>query len=162
LLRAGVNAVNVHVRPGTSNAAFSLSGHGLSANPLLYGLLLFARTVGHQSELVPLHVAASHASRLKAWAARLRSGALHVLLINKGSLAATVSVHLGGLGPASVSRLLAPSVTAHRGVTLGGQHLSTSGRWLGAPSSEVVVPSGGSYVVTVPGFSAALIAASPA
>ena len=162
LLRAGVNAVNVHVRPGTSNAAFSLSSHGLSANPLLYGLLLFARTVGHDSTLVPLHVAAGHALALKAWAVRLRSGALHVLLINKGSRSATVTLRLAGLGPGSVYRMRAPSVSSRWGMTLGGQHLVVSGRWLGTPASEVVLRSATGYTVTLPRFSAALFEAAPA
>jgi len=159
LLRAGVNAVNVHVRPGTSNAAFSLSRHGLSANPLLYGLLLFARTVGHDSELVPLHVAAGHGLALKAWAVRLRSGALHVVLINKGGRTATVVLRLSGLGPGSVYRMRAPSVSSRWGVTLGGRHLSVSGRWLGIPASEVVLRSDTGYTVTLPRFSAALFEA---
>ena len=155
LLRAGVNAVNIHVRPGTSNAAFWLSSHGLSANPLLYGLVLFARAVGHGSELVPLHVAA-HGLALKVWAVRLRSGALHVLLINKGSRTATVVLRFLGFGPGSVCRMLAPSVSSRRGVTLGGRHLSVSGRWLGTRASEVVLASAAGYMVTVPRFSAAL------
>jgi len=162
LLREGVDAVNIHVNPGKINAAFSLSSRGLSANPLLYGLILFAGTLGHDSELVPLHVAAAHGLALKAWSVRLRSGALRVLLINKGSRAATVMLRLAGLGRGSVYRLEAPSVRSRWGVTLGGRHLSTSGRWLGSPSSEAIVPSASGYAVTVPRFSAALFAASPA
>ena len=162
LLRVGVDAVNVHVNPGKINAAFSLSSRGLSANPLLYGLILFARTLGRDSELVPTHVVAGHALQLKAWAVRLPSGALHVLLINKGRRAATVMLHLAGLGRGSVYRLRAPSVSSRWGVTLGGQHLSASGRWLGAPSSEVIIPSANGYSVTVPRFSAALFEAPAA
>jgi len=159
LLRAGVNAANVHVRPGTSNAAFSLSSRGLAANPLLYGLILFARTVGHDSELVPLHVAAGHGLAIKMWAVRLPSGAMHVLLINKGSRAATVILRLAGLGPGSVYRMRAPSVSSRWGVTLGGRHLSVSGRWLGTRASEVVIRSATGYRVTLRRFSAALFEA---
>jgi hypothetical protein len=162
LLSAGVDAVNVHVRPGTSNAAFSLSSRGLSANPLLYGLILFARTVGHDSELVPLRVVAGHGLRLTAWAVRLRSGALHVLVINKGSRAATVTLRLAHLGQGSVYRLRAPSVSSRWGVTLGGRHLSVAGRWVGPSSSEAITPSAQGYAVAVPPFSAALFEASPA
>jgi hypothetical protein len=162
LLRAGVDAADVHVNPGKINAAFSLSPGGLSANPLLYGLILFARTVGHDSELVPLHVIAGHALRLKAWAVRLPSGALHVLLINKGNRTATVALHLAGLGRGSVDRLLAPSVSSRWGVTLGGRHLSVAGGWVGTGSSEVIAPSAGGYAVTLPPYSAALFEAPPA
>ncbi|HUA48766.1 MAG TPA: glycosyl hydrolase family 79 C-terminal domain-containing protein [Solirubrobacteraceae bacterium] len=162
LLRAGVDAVDVHVNPGKSNAAFSLSSRGLSANPLLYGLILFARTLGPDAALVPVHVAGSAALRLKAWAVRVRPGGLHVLLINKGPRDVTTTLHLPGFGPASIGRLLAPSVTSHTGITLGGQHLTTHGAWLGSPSTEVIAPAAGSYEVTVPAFSAALVEASPA
>jgi hypothetical protein len=160
LLRAGVDAVNVHVRPGTINAAFSLSSRGLSANPLLYGLILFARTVGPESKLVPVRVAASRPLRLKAWAVRVRSGAWHVLLINKGRSAVTAALHLPGLGrvgPASIERLRAPSVDSRFGVTLAGQHLSLSGRWVGSRSLQRIPRDSGAYEVTVPGFSAALV-----
>ncbi len=46
VLRAGVAGVNVHVRPDKINGAFAITGHGLIARPLLYGLILFARTLG--------------------------------------------------------------------------------------------------------------------
>ncbi len=161
LLRAGVDAVNVHVRPGTINAAFSLSSHGLSANPLLYGLILFARTLGPDPELVPVQVAGSRSLRLKAWAVRVRSGTLHMLLINKGGQGVTTALHLPGLGPASVQRLCASSVGSRFGVTLDGQHLSLTGRWIGSRSVERILPISTTYEVTVPRFSAALVEASP-
>jgi Glycosyl hydrolase family 79 C-terminal beta domain len=162
LLRAGVDAVDVHVHPGKSNAAFSLSSQGVSANPLLYGLILFARALGPDAALVPVHVAGSRALRLSAWAVRVRPGGLHVLLINKGARTVTTTLHLPGFGPASLERLLAPSVTSRTGITLDGQHLTTRGGWLGSPSTEVIGPVSGSYEVTVPAFSAALVEASPA
>ncbi len=157
LLRAGADAVDVHVRPGTVNAAFSLTSHGLSARPLLYGLILFARTLAPDSELAPVRVQGSHSLRLKAWAVRLRSGALHVLLINKGAEAVRVSLRLPGFAPASVERLSAPSVTSRTGTSLDGQHLSVAGRWLGSPPTARISPGAAGYEVTVPRLSAALL-----
>ena len=162
LLRAGVDAVNVHVRPGTNNEAFSLSSEGLSANPLLYGLILFARSLGPDANLVPVGIAGCPALRLKAWAVRVGTGTVHVLLINKGRRAVTTTLHLPGFGPASVERLRAPSASSHTGITLDGQHLTTRGAWLGSHSTEVIRPVSGSYQVTVPGFSAALVEPAPA
>ena len=155
LLRAGVDAVNVHVRPGTINAAFSLSSHGLSANPLLYGLILFARTLGPDPELVPVQVAGSHSLRLKAWAVRVRSGALHMLLINKGGQAVTTTLRLPGLGASVRSAADALVGGLAFGVTLDGQHLSLTGRWIGSRSVERILPISTTYEVTVPRFSAA-------
>ena len=162
LVRAGVDAVNVHVHPGKSNAAFSLSSGGLSANPLLYGLILFARALGPDAALVPVHVTGSGAQRLDGWAVRVRPGALHVLLINKGPRAVRTTVRLPRFGPASVERLRAPSAGSSTGVTLDGQHLTRGGGWLGSRSTGVIQPVSGSYEVTVPAFSAALLEASPA
>jgi hypothetical protein len=161
LLGAGVDAVDVHVNPGKVNAAFALSGHGLSANPLLYGLILFARTIGPDSKLVPVRVVQSRSLRLKAWAVRMRSGAMRVLLINRGEKTATVEVRIAGLGTAQVERLRAPSIGSRSGVTLAGQHLSASGRWLGTESRERIIRSARGYQVMMPRFSAALFEASP-
>ncbi len=46
LLRAGVDGVNLHVRAAAINAPFALGPGGLQARPLLYGLILFAHTLG--------------------------------------------------------------------------------------------------------------------
>jgi hypothetical protein len=157
LLRTGVDAVNIHVRPGTSNAAFSLTRNGLVANPLLYGLILFARTLGPGGQLVPVHVHASPLLHLKAWAVRVRSGPFHILLINKGSRPAAVALRLPRTRPATVDRLLAPSPAARSGVTLAGRRLSAAGDWVGSPTTERIVPNASGYLITVPRFSAALV-----
>ena len=158
LLRAGVDSVDVHVRPGTSNAAFSLTARGLDAKPMLYGLILFARTLGPKPQLVPVRIQGGPSLRLKAWVVRVRSGTWHVLLINKGSQTVRVAVHLPGRGLAAVERLLASSARARTGVTLDGQHLSAAGKWVGPPSTERIAPGAVGYELTVPSFSAALLA----
>ncbi len=56
LLRAGVDGVNVHIRDTTINAPFSLGDRGLRARPLLYGLLMFVRTLGRNAALVRSHL----------------------------------------------------------------------------------------------------------
>jgi len=160
LLRTGADAVDVHVRPGTVNAAFSLTSRGLSARPLLYGLTLFARTLAPHSQVALVRVQGSHSLLLKAWAVRLRSGAMHVLLINKGARAVRASLRLPGYGAASVERLSAPSVSSRTGTTLDGQYLSVDGRWLGSPSTRRIFPGVAGYEVTVPRFAAALLEAS--
>jgi hypothetical protein len=42
----GVAGVNIHLAPGQSNAAFSISSSGLTPSPLLYGMILFSRAAG--------------------------------------------------------------------------------------------------------------------
>ena len=73
----------------------------LRPRPLLYGLLLFARTLGTDPErLVPTQIAASPLLHLKAWAVRDRGNRLHVLLIDKGTRAVTVTLRIPAGAPA--------------------------------------------------------------
>ena len=159
LMHAGVDGVNVHLRAYAVNAAFGLNRHGLVAHPLLYGLILFTRMLGPDARLVAVGLHAHPGVHLKAWAVREAGGILHVLLINKGSATATVALRLPAVGPASVQRLLAPSVTARSGVTLDGQTLGRHATWRGRPSKEAVSPSVNGYVLSVPATSAALVTA---
>jgi hypothetical protein len=80
-----------------------------------------------------------------------------VLLIDKGTGAETVSLTLPAVGAASVQRLLAPSVAATSGITLNGQTLDSRGHWSGPPAGESVAQVGGSYTVSIPGMSAAIV-----
>lgn len=160
LLRAGVDAVNVHVRPRTINAAFTLTERGLTVHPLFYGLSLFVRTLGADPRLVPVSLRAKGSAHLKAWAVMVRGDALHVLLIDKGRRSVTVALHLGATAPATVQRLLAPSVTSRSGVTLDGQQLSAQGTWQGRATTETIMPGIDGYALTVRGLSAALVSVS--
>jgi hypothetical protein len=136
--------------------AFVLRDSGLQAQPLLYGMILFARTLGPGARLAPVHLTAPQVPHLKAWVVRLPA-AYHVLLINKGRRAASVLIGIHGSGPAVVQRLSAPSVTATTGVELAGQQLGLDGRWQGDRDSDVVKQGKRGYRVTVSGVSAALV-----
>lgn len=156
MLRAGVSGVNIHVRAGTVNAPFALTRVGFQARPLMYGMIMFARTLGPGARLVPLRVAARPGAPLKVWAVRV-SGALHVLVIDKGPNAARIELHVPGRPGATVQRLLAPSVSASSGVTLAGQSLSDRATWTGGGSAEQIEAHHGRYALTLPSFSAALV-----
>jgi hypothetical protein len=159
LLKAGVRSAAVHVRANAINMAFSLTRHGLVANPLLYGLVLFSRTLGPRPQLIPLKLSSPQSLRLKAWAVRVGTNKLHVLLINKGSRAARVFLRIPAVGSVAVQRLIAPSARATSGVSLNGQHLDASGRWTGRPATVKVFSSAGGYTLSVHGLSAALVTA---
>jgi hypothetical protein len=160
LLRAGASSAAVHVRANAINMAFSLTRDGLVANPLLYGLALFARTLGPNSQLLPLALQARPALRLKAWAVRVGANTLHVLLIDKGTRAVRVSLQLPATGPVTAQQLLARSAPATSGVTLAGQQLDAQGRWVGKPATQTIEPGAAGYPVTVPGLSATLVTAT--
>jgi hypothetical protein len=157
LLRAGVDGINIHVRTGAINAAFALSARGLDARPLLYGLILFARTLNGHPRLVQARVRASAAPHLKVWAVRLAGRRLRVLLINKGVHPVLVALRLPNAAPAYVGRMEAPSAASTGGVTLDGQHLGADGRWHGRRMLQRLVRTRGGYEVYVPPTSAALV-----
>jgi hypothetical protein len=158
LLHRGAAGVNLHVRADAINAPFAFNAHGLVARPLLYGLLMFVRSLGPGAQLVPLHLQAPPAARLAAWAVST-GGHLHLLLLDKGRRLDRVSLRLPGVGPASVQRLLAHSPYAESGVTLNGQRLDAAGRWVGRPAHELAPRRRDRYVVALSRYSAALVSA---
>lgn len=157
LLRAGVDGVNLHVRAAAVNAAFSLGPAGLQARPLLYGLILFARTLGPHAQLVTLRSHLSRPGNVATWAVLVGRNTLHLLVIDKSPRAEHVSLRLPATGMAHVQRLLAPSATARSSVTLGGRALGADGQWQGVPVRERVAARDGAYAVSLRGMSAALV-----
>ena len=157
LLRAGVDGVNLHVRADAINAPFALGSAGLQARPLLYGLILFARTLGPQAQLVTLRSQLSRPANVAAWAVRVGRDTLHVLLIDKSRRSERVSLRLPAIGTAHVQRLIAPSATTQSGVSLGGLALAANGDWRGRAEDQTLTPRGGGYAVSVRSMSAALI-----
>jgi hypothetical protein len=157
LLQTGIDGVNVHIRPTKVNGPLALTSHGLTARPLLYGLILFARTLGPGGRMVKLNASIPRSVDLKAWAARVQGNVLHVLLIDKSPRAVNVELRLPASAPATVQRLLAPSVRATSGVTLAGQQLGADGGLTGTPVLQTVAHRAGGYPVSVPGSSAALL-----
>ena len=158
LIHAGVRSAALHVRARAINMAFSLTRHGLIAYPLLYGLIVYARTLGTDPQLLPARVSAVPGSRLKVWTV-LDGKQLRVLLIDKSARAETFSLTLPAVGAAKVQRLLAPSVSATSGITLNGQSLDSEGHWSRSAHPENVEQVSGSYTISIPGMSAAIISA---
>ncbi|HWD85851.1 MAG TPA: glycosyl hydrolase family 79 C-terminal domain-containing protein [Solirubrobacteraceae bacterium] len=156
LWKAGLAGANIHVRQGAANAAFWMSRRGLRARPLLYGLALFARALGHRGQLAHLRVARSSPS-VRLWAVR-NGRRLNLLVLDKGPHPAHLVLRIGSRGPALIQRLSAPSVEATTGVRLAGQTLAASGRWVGRrTTSRVARGSGRRYRLRVAAYSAALI-----
>jgi hypothetical protein len=155
--RAGVEAVHLHARQHAINDPFTFDGSRFVARPLLYGLILFARTLGPDAQLVHTQLSSPGTDHLKVWAVKVGAGTLHVLYINKGPREVHVGTRLPATAPAAIQRLLAPSPSAESGVTLGGQSLDQDAQWTGRPVSETVRRAHGEYLVTLPAYSAALL-----
>jgi hypothetical protein len=163
LMRAGVDSADIHVRANTINAPFALTRAGMVARPLLYGLVLFARSLGPRARLVSTAVDVRHGVNLRVYAIRIGAGTLHLVIIDKGNRSVALSLRLPGRGPASVQRLLAPSAAATAGVTLAGQHLDHQGHWAGRlVVQRLPTRGGGRYTVDVRRRSAALISVAVA
>jgi hypothetical protein len=159
LLRAGAQGIHLHARQHAINDPFTFGPLGAHIRPLFYGLLLFARTLGPDARLVPLRLHSDASPHLKAWAVKVGSDTLHILLIDKGRHRLRVTLRIPAAGPAAVQRLLAPSPASHAsGVTFGGQWLDYHAQWQGRPIRTVVGERAHEYVVSVPAFSAALVA----
>ena len=156
-MRTGADGANLHVRADKINGPFAITRGGLDARPLLYGLLLFNRTLGPQARLVRLHLSAPSSLDLSAWAVQIRGKILHVLLIDKGRRTVRVDLHLPTSAPASVERLLAPSPYSRGNVTLAGQQLNYEANWTGVKRIEPVIAGARGYSVVVPRHSAALL-----
>jgi hypothetical protein len=156
-MRTGADGANLHVRAATINAPFAITKGGLDARPLLYGLMLFNRTLGPQARLVRLQLSAPRSLDLSAWAVQIRGKILHVLLIDKGRRTVRVELHLPTSAPASVQRLLAPSPYSRFGVTLAGQQLNYEANWTGTKRIQPVTGGARGYSVVVPRRSAALV-----
>ena len=155
-LRAGVSAVNWETRPGTVNTPFHADAHSISARPSLYGLAAFAEMTGPGSQLERSRLTAAAGLHLTGWAVRVHGG-VRVLLINKGTRAATVTVDTGITGRAFVRRLTAPGIGARTGVTFAGRSINADGRWHGRLIAPAIPDRNGRSQLTVPGDSAALL-----
>lgn len=157
LLRDGFVGINLHARHEAVNGPFTFDKAGFKARPLLYGLIMFARMLGPHARLVTVQRHIPPSVPLKAWAVEVSGHQLHVLLINKGPRSATVSLRLPSRAPATLQRLSAPSVGAHKGVTLAGQSLDAGGNWSGKRQIQVVAPRARAYHVTASPYSATLL-----
>ncbi|MGA2928605.1 MAG: glycosyl hydrolase family 79 C-terminal domain-containing protein [Solirubrobacteraceae bacterium] len=160
--QAGVDGVNVHTWPGAIYQLFAFkhlaSGWRALVEPEYYGLWMFAQGAPAGSRLLQT---SSADTAVRVWATRAADGTIRITLINDDQATAhRAAVHVAGArGAASVERLLAPGAGATTGVTLGGQSLSqtTTGQPVGPFSTTTITPSGGTYQVSLPPASAALL-----
>ena len=158
MAKRGVYAVNLHARVFAINSPFRFSERGIITHPLMYGLIVFARTLGRHSRLVSTTLHAPSSLHLKAWVVRVGRNTLHLLLLDKAARSATFRLNLPAVGDGTAERLLAPSAASREGtVTFAGQHLGEDVRWKGKRVVERIARTSRGYEVTVRGYSAALL-----
>ncbi len=169
MARVGVDGVNIHSYPRATYTLFTFKQEdgrwrGFVA-PEYYGLEMFAQAAPPGARLLSLTGALGS---VRAWATRAPDGTVHVVLINEYTTQSrTVAVRVpGAVGTAVLERLLAPSISARTGVTLGGKTFGTAtatGTLAGRSMAAIVRKTSRGYVVTLPRASAAMltIAAPP-
>jgi hypothetical protein len=157
LLRIGAQSIDLHAREYTVNDPFTFNSSGVEVHPLLYGLIMFVRTLSPHAQLLHSQLRVSGGANLKAWAVRSAHGGLSVLVIDKSSRGARVTMNLPAGGVATVHRLLAPSVRSRTGVTLDGQWLDHDGDWEGHRVTQRLAAQGRHYRLWMPRYSAALV-----
>ncbi|MDQ2898121.1 MAG: glycosyl hydrolase family 79 C-terminal domain-containing protein, partial [Actinomycetota bacterium] len=165
LVRARVDGVNLHTLPHSAYQLFAFrhraGGWDAQVQPVYYGLQLFAQAAPPGSRLLPLTGVASTPG-LSVWATRTTDGTVRVVLINKSATAdhaIALRPPAGLRAAATIERLTAAGVHAHRGITIGGRTYgasTTTGR-LTPLQATSVIRRGRAFAISLPHASAALI-----
>jgi Glycosyl hydrolase family 79 C-terminal beta domain len=164
LASVDVDGVNLHTLPSAAYQLFTFRykhrGWEASVQPEYYGMLLFVQAFPPGARLMP--VTTSPTGPVKVWATRAPGGTVRVVLINKDpSNGYQVQLQVPGAGSsARLERLLAASVRSRRGVTLGGRTFgpeTRTGTLPRPPQTETVTATRGTYSITMPAASAALL-----
>jgi hypothetical protein len=163
--RAGVSGVNLHSFPNSDNGLFDLldtpTGWIGDVHPIYYGALMFAQADPEGARI--LEIPSPAPSTLRIWATIGADHRVRVLIINVGSHQ-LVTIHAPkgfGTRDASVERLLAPSVSAVSGETIGGQTLqNTATGAVAAPTLQWARPRSTGYTVAAPAGSETLLTLS--
>lgn len=162
---AGMLGVNFHGGSGGPYSPFTMTsskaGISVAANPVYYGMMLFAQFIQNGAGLIAANAATAPATA-SFYASRDSAGALRVLAINKSlTSAVTATVSFSNLSgkyqnSGSLILLLAPAVSATTGLTLGGQSYGTDGSVVGVLSPASVPGTNGSFAWQIPPASAGL------
>jgi hypothetical protein len=163
--REGVNGVNLHSYPNSTNGLFDLAhtaaGWSAEIHPLYDGALMFARADPVGSRVLSLLDDAP--STVQTWATIGTDHRVRVLVDNEGP-AAQLSIHAPkgyGSRPGSVQRLLAPSAAATSGLTIGGSSFATSSTGVApTPVPATVTPGRSGYSFAAPADSETLLTLS--
>jgi hypothetical protein len=164
LQKIGVNGVNIQSVPRANNEVLGptlVNGSWrVRVHPEFYGLVMFAQAAPPGSRL--LRLSGRPPADVKIWATRGPDRHIRVVVINKRTRASEVVrvVIPSAKRTAIAEQLLAPSVAATGGVTLGGQTFgaaTTTGVLGGAANDTMVAPARGAYVIRVAPDSATLL-----
>ena len=163
MARVGVDGVNIHTFPRATYELFHFwrtQGRWQGfVSPEYYGMLMFAQSAPLGSRLLTSFTGTG--DTVNAWATYTRDLTVRVVLINDHPYPQTVVLQAAGHpGPATLERMLAPSVHSVQGVTLGGQTFGpqTATGVLTGPATDIAVsPANHRYLVRLAPSSAAML-----
>jgi hypothetical protein len=167
LARAGVDGVNIHTPPRSTNQMFTVSQvkgtWEVYVHPNYYGLLMFAQATPPGSRL--LRVSGSAAAGVSTWATRGRDGKTRMVVINKSTRSPRpVAIKApAGAATATMELMRAPSIKAKTGITIGGQGFgaqTSTGELAGTPQIPTLKRVRRAYRFKLPPASAALVTIS--
>ena len=161
--RTGADGVNIHTYAGSPYALFKFHHRrGVWSSvvyPEYYGMLMFAQAAPAGSRL--LSITGARRAGDPGVGHACPDGQVRVVLIDTRPRGRVLAVRVrGGGASATVERLLAPSLRARTGVTIGGKSFSAASTGAvpaGPDGIEHVARSRGAYRVRIPGASAALL-----
>jgi hypothetical protein len=159
LAGAGVDGLNFH-GPGNYYGAYAWDQDVLQVRPLFYGLRLASLATARHGRLLPVSIASR--TRVRAFATIGDDGIVRALVLHEDDGIETLRLHFrDGRSGASALRLHAPSLDAKKGITLGGATYDETedGMLVGAVKEESLVRDGDSWMVTLAGYDAVLVAA---
>jgi len=145
---AGIAGVNFHGAASGPYTPFTMTasagGITVEAEPVYYGMMLFAQFIQNGASLIPSPASGVSANLASVYASRDSAGALRVLVINKSQTAAvTTTLSFANLAEryqpqGKLMLLLAPSLSATTGLTLDGQSYGGNGNIVGSPAPTAV------------------------
>ncbi len=156
LMAQGIDGINVHLRESYPNSALNASSAGIAVNPLYYGMLLVTKTLGSGAQLMRVTTTPANAG-VAVFAVRDRGGATRVLLLNESRHDVSTKLSLGTLGDGTIERLTASAPGATTNVQFAGQSLDSTGNWTGTRQVEPASDAHGTFAVSIPRYSAALL-----
>jgi Abnormal spindle-like microcephaly-assoc'd, ASPM-SPD-2-Hydin/Glycosyl hydrolase family 79 C-terminal beta domain len=156
------NAYDLFQFSMASSPSTGLNNYSLTqVRPLFYGLQLFEEATTSSGSLLP--VTLNTQANIKVWALKGEDGKVRIVILNKDETnTGPVKLTISGYSIGTVVRLLAPSPSSETNVTLSGQTYdgSPDGNVLGKSSTESITAAGGSFTITMPSVSAALVTLS--
>jgi hypothetical protein len=172
LVQAGGSGMNLHTGSTTSGVAdlpynaFYVNGTTVEVRPIYYGMLFFAQAIQNNAQLIPVTFTPNGAQNIKVWGTLDSKNVARILIIEKDMDTSTQQVSINfGKATNTNGILTTLQTTSSAGVAatdqiyLGGQTFdgTTDGHQTGQTQTTMVQPYEGSYSVTVPDGTAAML-----